>query len=65
MTDREQQVVKLLSEGNTVGEIAAQLQVSRATAAALAKSVIEDHGDPTLSKVDAHIAALRHIDVKV
>jgi orotate phosphoribosyltransferase-like protein len=63
MTEHERQVTQLLSEGRTVGEIAAQLHVSRATAASLAKSVVEVYGDPRLNRVDEHIAALRSIKI--
>jgi DNA-binding NarL/FixJ family response regulator len=63
MTEREQQVGQMLSNGMTVGEIADALGVARSEAAALVKAYIDEHGSPILNRVDGHIARARAIDL--
>jgi DNA-directed RNA polymerase specialized sigma24 family protein len=63
MTERDRQILEMLSERLTVGEIAARLGVPRSTAASIALRAIEEYGDPGLAKLDEHIDALRRLRV--
>ena len=63
MTEREQQLEQMLSEGMTVGEIADALGIERPEAAAAVKAFIDEHGDPNLKRVEDHIAKARKIDI--
>ena len=63
MTQAERQVIELLAENRTVGEIASALGVSRSTAASQVLSVLDTYGDPRLNRVDEHLAALRSIKI--
>jgi FixJ family two-component response regulator len=63
MTERDRQVLDMISQNLTVGEIASRLGISRSAAGAIVLRAIDEHGDPRFAKIDEHIAALRRIKV--